>query len=154
MVVDYRIFCDGGARGNPGPAAAGCLIEMRRDNEWRTTHEFGQYLGQRTNNQAEYAGLIMALEWVSNQQAKTNPRPPDSLPAKIEVIMDSELVVKQARGEYRVKNDGLKPLHARVSQLVVKLGGNVVFRQIGREGNKRADQLVNQTLDQITNPKS
>jgi ribonuclease HI len=126
------INTDGGARGNPGPAAAAYVIA--RDGEVLAAEGF--YLGDKlTNNWAEYQGLIRGLE--KAHELTLND---------IEVRMDSELIVKQMKGEYKVKHVDMKPLHARVRELLSGLG-SVRFVHIRREENKEADALVNEALD-------
>ncbi|MEN9413070.1 MAG: hypothetical protein RLZZ342_157 [Candidatus Parcubacteria bacterium] len=127
------INTDGGARGNPGPAAAAFVIT--RDGTELAAEGF--YLGDKlTNNWAEYQGLIRGLEKAIALKLEDT----------IEVRMDSELIVKQMRGEYKVKHVDMKPLHARVRELIDELG-TVRFVHIRREQNKEADALVNEALD-------
>lgn len=122
---------DGGARGNPGPAGAGFVIEV--DDE--TVCSGGRYLGECTNNVAEYEALIWGLE---NVQALGH--------SQVTVYADSELLVKQLNGIYRVKNEGLKPLFLRALAL---LRGFTKFevRHVRREFNKAADALANEAMD-------
>lgn len=126
------IYTDGGARGNPGPAAAGVVFF---NNKQEKVAEFSKFLGHATNNQAEYKSLILALE-----KAKTYK------PKEIEVFLDSELIVKQLSGHYRVKNKDLQPLYQQVLELSQKFN-KISFKHTLRGGNKLADRLVNQTLD-------
>ncbi len=126
------IYTDGGARGNPGPAAAGVVFY---NGQKEKIAEISKYLGHATNNQAEYKSLILALEKASEFK-----------PQIIEVFLDSELVVNQLNSHYRVKNKNLQPLHQQVLKLVRKFD-KVSFHHILRQGNKLADKLVNQTLD-------
>lgn len=128
-----RIFTDGGARGNPGPAAMGGVLYDAASGTVLDT--FGIYLGETTNNQAEYRALIEAL-----QRAK-------QFGATIaECNLDSQLVVEQMSGRYKVKNDGLKLLF-REAQNMVRQFEHVTFHHIPREQNKQADSLVNRELD-------
>jgi ribonuclease HI len=124
--------CDGGSRGNPGPGALGYVLI---DPAGREVDARGELLGVVTNNIAEYRALIAGLDSATRHAAQP-----------LTVCMDSELVVKQMTGEYRVKHDGLKPLHAAAKQAVAHLG-TVRFLAVRREDNARADQLVNQALD-------
>lgn len=126
------IYTDGGARGNPGPAAAGVVFF---NNKQEKVAEFSKFLGYATNNQAEYKSLILALEKAIELK-----------PQQVEVFLDSELVVNQLSGHYRVKNKDLKPLHQQVLKLVRKFD-KASFHHILRQGNKLADKLVNQILD-------
>src|SRR3989344_3033993 len=128
------IYTDGGARNNPGPAGAGVLIF---DGD-RKVAELKKFLGNQTNNWAEYEALALALA-----QAKRlgfGGR-------KLEVRMDSELIVKQMRGEYRVKEPTLKPQHAKVRALLSDFSA-VRFVHVRREENKEADRLVNEAIDE------
>lgn len=128
-----RTFTDGGARGNPGPAAmGGVLIDAATGTVLDT---FGVYLGETTNNQAEYRALIEALKRAKQHGATT-----------VECFLDSELVVEQMSGRYKVKNGGLKPLFQEAHGMAQAFSG-VTFRHIPREQNKQADALVNTALD-------
>jgi ribonuclease HI len=130
--TDWILRCDGGARGNPGPAAYGFVLT---DPTGREAEARGEYIGHATNNVAEYRSLIAGLEAAT--QAGADP---------LLVCMDSELVVRQMTGEYRVKNAGLKPLHAQARLKLATLG-RVRFSSVRREANTRADGLVNEALD-------
>jgi ribonuclease HI len=127
-----RIFTDGGSRGNPGPAAGGYFLTHPQG---RIIEGKGVFLGEATNNVAEYNGLIAALEAATRLGAR-----------QLEILTDSDLMVRQILGKYRVKNEGLKPLHARCIKL---LAGFPIWKiqHIPREKNTRADQIVNQALD-------
>lgn len=127
------IHIDGGARGNPGPAAAGVCITTPDGSE--PLHEAGYWLGNLTNNEAEYQGLLHALK-------KSIELGFDS----VHVRSDSELMVKQIKGEYRVKADNLKPLFAEARQLLGQIGVWSI-EHVRREKNKRADQLANLAMD-------
>jgi ribonuclease HI len=129
MIVAY---IDGGARGNPGPAGYGVRIEAA---DGTLMDELHGGLGIATNNVAESNGLLAALQWaVSHGQPK------------VQIRADSELLVKQMRGEYKVKNAGLQPLHARARLLVAQLA-QVRFEHVRRELNKEADRLSNLGMD-------
>ena len=132
------VYTDGGARGNPGPAACGVVI--KNENE-EIIFEASKYLGTATNNQAEYEALILALQKAREMFEKEN-----SKDGNIESYLDSELIVKQLNGEYRIKNEGLKPLYEKVSSLK-KHFNSIKFIHIPREKNKLADKLVNRELD-------
>jgi ribonuclease HI len=123
---------DGGSRGNPGPAGYGVRIE-RSDG---TIIELKQAISLATNNVAEYSGLVAALTWASEQGL-------DSL----HIRSDSELLVKQMRGEYRVKNPGLLPLYDTAKRLAREIG-RVQFEHVRRELNKDADRLANEAMDE------
>lgn len=127
-----KIFTDGGARGNPGPAGIGAVIFDEHEN---IICEISEYIGRATNNQAEYKALIAALEKAKSTGAM-----------EIEAFLDSELAVKQLNREYKVKDKDLAPLFLRVYN--ISLGfKKIVFKHIRREKNELADKLVNQALD-------
>jgi ribonuclease H / adenosylcobalamin/alpha-ribazole phosphatase len=123
---------DGGSRGNPGPAAYAYVLEAE-DGTVLAAH--GEAIGVATNNVAEYSALVAGLEKAVGIGV-----------SELEVISDSELMVKQMRGEYRVKNEALRDLSAQASRLAGKLG-SVSYKAVRREQNKLADQLVNEALD-------
>ena len=127
-----RLFTDGGARGNPGPAACAYVLE---DEDGEVVAAHGQAIGVATNNVAEYSALIAGLEKAVELGVD-----------ELDVISDSELMVKQMRGEYRVKNDALRELSLRAGRLGRELGA-VRYTAVRREHNKLADQLVNDALD-------
>ncbi len=128
------IYTDGGARNNPGPAGAGVVAYEG------STPLFAlkQYLGERTNNWAEYEALILALSEASRR---------DLAERSVEIRMDSELIVKQMRGEYKVKDKALKEQHAKVRQLLQDFA-DTRFVHIPREENAEADRLVNEAVDE------
>jgi len=128
----WVVYCDGASRGNPGRAAMGAVVI---DPTGKVRHEVSESLGVTTNNVAEYRGLIAGLEAALALGAR-----------RVEVRMDSELIVRQAIGRYRVRNPGLIPLHNRVLALRSRFD-EVVFRHVPRGENKRADALANQALD-------
>ena len=127
-----RLSTDGGARGNPGPAAYGYVLEAE-DGTVLAAH--GEAIGVATNNVAEYSALIAGLEKAIELHV-----------VELEVVSDSELMVKQMRGEYRVKNEALRELSLRAARLARELG-KVDYTAVRREHNKLADQLVNEALD-------
>lgn len=131
------IHTDGGARGNPGPAAAGYVIESINPS-WKKEH--GEYIGKTTNNVAEYTAVISALKRASKLLGE------EAINTEVELRADSELLCKQIRGEYRVKNPGLKPLFMEVSELIKRFK-SVTFIHVRREKNKEADAMVNIALD-------
>lgn len=128
-----NVWIDGGARGNPGPAGYGVHIE---DASGTVLAELHGGLGVATNNVAEYSGLLAALKWAV-----------DHGHSEVHVRADSELLVKQMRGEYKIKNEGLKPLAARARLLCTDLE-KVVFEHVRREHNKNADRLSNLGMDE------
>ena len=126
------LYTDGGARGNPGPAAYGFVLEAE---DGTVLAAEGEAIGTATNNVAEYSGLIAGL-----QKAVELHVP------EVEVVSDSELMVKQMRGEYRVKNEALRELYDEASALARRLG-KVEYRHVKRAHNELADRLVNEALD-------
>lgn len=125
------IYTDGGARGNPGPAGIGVVIK----EGGKIVKEYGKYIGETTNNQAEYRALISALQSAKEMGG-----------TEIDLNMDSELIVKQLKGEYRVRDAGLSPLYLQVHNL--RAGFRKFFvTHIRREKNKEADGLVNEAID-------
>jgi len=128
------IFTDGASRGNPGPAAIGAAIKNRRG---KLIASISQRIGRATNNQAEYRAVIVALEEATRLGAR-----------QVDIKMDSELVVKQINGEYRVKKATLKPLYQQVKQLLSSLEGFTITH-IPRRQNIEADKLANKALDLI-----
>jgi ribonuclease HI len=132
VVPQWTLRCDGGSRGNPGPGALGYVLVDPRGKEVEAR---GEALGVVTNNVAEYQALIAGLEAAAVHGVE-----------RLLVCMDSELVVRQLRGEYRVKHPALKPLHQKAVTAAGKIP-QVKYREVPREENARADQLVNETLD-------
>lgn len=125
-------FSDGGARGNPGPAGYGVVIQ---DENGKKNAALSEYLGHQTNNVAEYQGLIAALEYATGHGHKA-----------LKVISDSELLVKQIKGIYKVKNAALQDLHARAKELIAKLDWFSIGHVL-REKNQEADALANAAMD-------
>jgi len=125
-------YIDGGARGNPGPAGFGVRIEQP---DGTLIEEFAESIGVATNNVAEYRALLAALEWAKRHRAE-----------RLHVRSDSLLLVQQMLGNYKVKNAGLQPLHARAQALVHRIG-SVAFEHVRRESNAHADRLANLAMD-------
>lgn len=132
-VAAYRANIDGGSRGNPGPAAYGVVI---RDPRGQVVARLKKYIGQNTNNVAEYFGLIASLDYAQTHGVRA-----------LRVESDSELLVNQMRGQYKVKSGDLKPLFERAKKMASALES---FRidHVYREQNREADALVNQALDE------
>ena len=131
------VFSDGGARGNPGPAASSFVILFNGKELIRES----KYLGNTTNNVAEYFGVLLAMDWISKN--KTLPR--------IEQIvfnLDSQLVVRQLMGIYKIKEAKLKAIANKIKSLQTTLDKKIIFVHIPREKNKLADKLVNETIDE------
>ena len=131
-MATWTLRCDGGSRGNPGPGAFGFVLA---DPEGREIEARGEFLGTETNNVAEYRSLIAGLEAAIARDA-----------SPLAVCMDSELVIRQMTGQYRVKNEGLKPLHTEAKRLAARLQ-KVEWSSVRRDLNTRADALVNEALD-------
>ena len=132
MILTY---IDGGSRGNPGPAGFGVRVETA---EGELIEELHESIGVATNNVAEYRGLLAALRYAIDRGERD-----------VTVRSDSELLVKQMLGVYRVKHPGLQPLHAEARLLVAKLG-RVKFQHVRRELNTHADRLANTAMDEAT----
>jgi ribonuclease HI len=126
------LYTDGASRGNPGPAGAGALI---LDEDGATVAEKAVYLGEATNNQAEYQALLIGLDAAAMLS-----------PSQLTVRMDSELIVKQLNGQYRVRHRDLVPLHGRARDLMQRFA-EIHVVHIPREENARADWLANQAID-------
>lgn len=135
----WTLRCDGGARGNPGPGAIGYVLI---DPQGLEVEARGEAIGTVTNNTAEYRSLIAGLEAAARHRVE-----------RLVVCMDSELVVRQMRGEYRVKHPALKELH-RKARTAAAAVTNVRYREVPRAENARADRLVNDTLDGIVGSES
>ena len=127
------IHSDGAARGNPGPSGAGAVLRDEKDS---VVAQVCEYLGEMTNNQAEYSALIFALEEAKRLGA-----------TGVAIFADSELMVKQIMGEYKVKNEGLKPLFQQVVKALRAIGPYTI-EHLPRERNKEADKLANRAIDE------
>ncbi len=132
--MHLTIRTDGGARGNPGPAGIGVVIEDAETGD--VLEEHAKFLGRTTNNQAEYQAAILGLERAVALGAK-----------EVEVLADSELLVKQANGDYRVKNIDLQHRFRELKRLEREIG-RVHYRHVRREMNKAADALANRAMDE------
>jgi ribonuclease HI len=130
--VKARLYTDGGARGNPGPAAYGFVLEAE---DGTVLAAEGEPIGIATNNVAEYRALLAGLARALDLQVP-----------EVEVVSDSELLVKQMNGEYRVKNEALRGLSIEAARLAREIG-SVSYRAVRREQNTLADRLVNEALD-------
>jgi ribonuclease HI len=129
----FTAHCDGGSRGNPGPAGYGAVIE---DPQGRVVARLSKYLGRHTNNYAEYSGLLAVLAWANENGTK-----------RLRVISDSELMVKQMKGQYKVASPGLRPLWEEAKRLAARLE-RFEMRHTLRGGNQEADRLANEAMDQ------
>jgi ribonuclease HI len=133
-VSRVTVNVDGGARGNPGPAAIGVVV---RDGGGEVLEEVGEKIGEATNNVAEYRALLRGIELAAAQGA-----------SELELIGDSELVVRQVEGKYKVKNAGMKQLHEEVKR-ALRGFDSWSIRHVRREQNSDADRLVNEALDGV-----
>ncbi|MBU0645906.1 ribonuclease HI family protein [Patescibacteria group bacterium] len=132
--MKIRIYSDGGSRGNPGPSAAAAVL-MNPENK-KVLATVAEYVGETTNNQAEYYGVIMGLKKAKELGVK-----------EVEVYMDSELAIKQLKGEYRVKNSELAKRFLEVHNLIQEFH-QVTYQHVTRDKNQQADALVNKILDE------
>ncbi len=128
----FTAHCDGGSRGNPGPSGYGAVVE---DPQGRVVARLGKFLGIQTNNFAEYSGLLAVLEWALENGAK-----------RLRVVSDSELMVKQMQGKYKVASPVLRPLYEEARRRSRQLE-RFEMRHTLRGGNKEADQLANEAMD-------
>lgn len=130
--MELTIYTDGASRNNPGEAGAGVLILRDREPVERVS----RYLGVTTNNVAEYSAAIIGLEQALRLGA-----------SRVTLLADSELLVRQLNGQYKVKNEGLKPLFAQAKELIARIG-RVEVQYIPREQNREADALANKAIDE------
>lgn len=136
MTTDiYHVHTDGGARGNPGPAAVGVVIHKNG----KLLHRFGQTIGETTNNVAEYRGVIEALKYMRSVLKKNKH--------ELLFFLDSMLIVNQLNGVFKIKDPTLRELSLQVKILEQEVGGVIRYRTVPREQNRQADFLVNCTLD-------
>lgn len=131
------LHVDGASRGNPGPAGIGVVVA---DARWKVLEEIGEYIGETTNNVAEYRALIRALEAALAQGA-----------TEVEIRTDSELLVRQVQGTFKVKSPALRPLHEMVTALLDRFA-TWSIQHLPREANARADLLANRALDAVAPP--
>jgi len=128
----FTAHCDGGSRGNPGPSGYGAVIE---DAQGRTVARLSEFVGRQTNNYAEYSGLLAVLKWALENGTK-----------RLRVVSDSELMVKQMKGQYKVASPVLRPLWEEAKRLAGRLE-RFEMRHTLRGGNKEADRLANEAMD-------
>ncbi len=129
------IYTDGGARGNPGPAGIGIVV---KDEEGSILEEYCEYIGETTNNQAEYKAVLKAFDFIDTHK-----------PESVDFFLDSELVVNQLNGKYKIKNPDLAKLFVQIWNK--KTGKKISFTHVPREQNKQADSLVNKAIDEHLN---
>ncbi|MEK7169028.1 MAG: ribonuclease HI family protein [Patescibacteria group bacterium] len=139
------IYCDGGSRGNPGPAASAFVVTQYGV----VVYKEGKYLGLETNNVAEYTAVLLAITWLTKQAKITNSK------SQITINLDSQLVERQLNGKYKIKNEKLKKLSDEIKLKIVNCKSvtgdtlKIIFKWGYREKNTLADQLVNETLDKV-----
>jgi len=135
-----EIFTDGGARGNPGPAATGFVVKKNG----AVVHQHGEFIGEATNNVAEYTAVLKALNWLKNDAKSliTNHRLP------ITLYLDSKLVVEQLSGRWRIKKNRLQTLAWQIKKTAGELPAKISYQYIPRAQNRLADALVNASLDE------
>jgi ribonuclease HI len=133
---DIKIFCDGGARGNPGPSA--CAFVVKKNG--KTISSNSSYLGVATNNIAEYSAVDLAYSWILGNG--------DVIDGKIFFYLDSELVTRQLIGIYKIKNQNLKIMYERIKEKESKINNKIIFISIPRDQNIESDLLVNKCLDE------
>lgn len=135
--MKIKVYSDGGARGNPGQSGSGFVVY---GTGGKKIYEQANYWGIGTNNEAEYGGLVTGLEWILKNKKKKGIE-------EVDFYMDSELIIKQMKGEYKVKAANLKALFWKCQELIEKIG-KINFKHIMREDNGRADYLANMAMDQ------
>lgn len=133
---------DGGARGNPGPAAIGVFIKDKSTN--KILYEEGKYIGSATNNVAEYTAVIEALAWLIKNKKILEPNYD-----RVELMSDSALIVNQLNGLYKIKNANLQMLSLKVKTLEMQLFAPIKYFHIRREHNTQPDKILNKALDQF-----
>lgn len=134
-----KVYCDGGARGNPGPAGAGVVVVDKKGAEIK---KYKKFLGEKTNNQAEYEAVLFALESVLEDFPKEKV---------VDFFLDSELVVNQLKQNFKIKNEELGSLLIKIHNLIVKNNLKATFTHVPREKNHSADKLVNEVIEEYVN---
>jgi ribonuclease HI len=135
MGKNLKIFCDGGARGNPGPAAAAFVVEK----EGKVVFRGSKFLGEATNNVAEYSAVLLAARWLKENSDKFE---------EVTFVLDSELVCKQLSGLFKIKNENLRNLYFSIKEVEKSIPTVISYTSTSREKNRLADLLVNRTLDE------
>lgn len=138
MKDSLKIYSDGGARGNPGPSGSAFVVFKNN----KVIYKEYKYYGSKTNNQAEYLALLMACEWLEKNKIKNS---------KVNFYLDSELIVNQMNGVYKIKNEILKKIYLKVKlieELLLKNSNQVFYTSVKREFNSIADKLVNKAIDE------
>lgn len=138
--MKLEVYCDGASRGNPGPSASAFLaFDADSGKKFKS---FKHFLGIATNNQAEYAAILMAHKWLASSQAKEHAI------SSVQFILDSELAVKQLNGIYKIKNPQIASFAAQIKEIQKKLSYPISFLHVKRSGNSLADGLANEALDE------
>lgn len=138
--MNINVYTDGGSRGNPGHSGYGLVVY---DDDQKILFQESKYIGIKTNNEAEYSGLIGALTWINNNQ--------DSLKiSKINFNSDSQLMIRQLLGLYKVKAPNLIPIFHKAKDLINSISSPITFKDVRRDFNKLADQLANEAMDRKT----
>lgn len=135
--MEVNIYTDGGSRGNPGVSGYGLVIY---DDQKTLIYQESKFLGIKTNNEAEYSGIIAALEWIKKNQTVYQIN-------KLNFFADSQLMIRQFQGVYKVKAPTLLPLFSRAQQLLLQINLPAKFTDVRREFNQLADELANQAMD-------
>ncbi len=139
--MNISVYTDGGSRGNPGHSGYGLVIY---DDDQKIIFQESKYLGIKTNNEAEYSGLIGALNWINDNH--------DSLKiSQINFYADSQLMIRQMQGLYKVKSPNLIPIFHQAQKLISSISSPIIFKDVRRDFNKLADQLANQAMDKKHN---
>ncbi len=135
--MEVNIYTDGGSRGNPGVSGYGLVIY---DDQKTLIYQESKFLGIKTNNEAEYSGIIAALEWIKKNQSVYQI-------TQLNFFADSQLMIRQFQGIYKVKAPTLLPLFSHAQQLLLQINLPAKFTDVRREFNKLADELANQAMD-------
>lgn len=142
MQSNITMHTDGGSRGNPGPAAIGGVIQLEGDK-----HEFSEFIGKKTNNEAEYEALVFGLKKLKQKLGKAKAKS-----SQVSCFLDSELAVKQLNHQYKLKEERIQRYFIEIWNLALDFG-KVDFFHVPREKNKQADRLVNRALDGLSQKK-
>lgn len=135
--MNVNVYTDGGSRGNPGPSGFGLVIY---DDQNNIIYQESTFLGIKTNNEAEYSGIISAIKWVEQNFSKLNID-------QVTFFADSQLLIRQLQGVYKVKSPNLVPLFQQAKKTLNQMNLNYQFNDIRREYNQLADELANQAMD-------
>ncbi|MDD3002506.1 MAG: ribonuclease HI family protein [Candidatus Shapirobacteria bacterium] len=138
--MNINVYTDGGSRGNPGHSGYGLVIY---DDDQKILFQESKYIGIKTNNEAEYSGLIGALTWINNNQNSLKI-------SKINFNSDSQLMIRQITGLYKIKAPNLIPIFLKAKDLINSISSPITFKDVRRDFNKLADQLANEAMDRKT----